>query len=136
VPHAVQIEHDFFRVLGQATHAHGQQAHFHLGGIVRQLVGGGRFVVGQLQPVERRRRRQRAAAILAEGIGLVAGGREQRIAPEFRVIVEVFIAQAHRVDALGQQLHHRVIDQALIAPVVEAAGERAGEPQTGIDLAQ
>jgi len=80
-------------------------------------------------------RRQRATVIPTEGIGLVEGGREQRIAPGLHVFVDGFISEARCADALDQQLRHRAIYQALIAPVVEAAGESPGEPQTGIALA-
>jgi len=79
--------------------------------------------------------RQRATVIPTEGIGLVEGGREQRIAPGLHVFVDGFISEARCADALDQQLRHRAIYQALIAPVVEAAGESPGEPQTGIALA-
>ena len=86
-------------MLGQTTSSHGQQASLDLGWIVRHLVAASASVVGQLQAVQRGRRRQGNAAIggidplLSQGIGLVAGGGQQGVQPQPLVIINVFITQ-------------------------------------------
>jgi hypothetical protein len=142
VAHAIQIDHDLLGVLAQAAHSQLQQAGFHLDRIVRQPVTPRHLVVRQLQAVERRGRGQRDAAKLrvetlhAQGIALIARRRQQRVTAQLFVIIEVFIPQGQAVDALGQQLRHRVIDKPLIALVTKAASQRARQTQAGIELAQ
>ncbi|MFT5412795.1 MAG: hypothetical protein ACI9NC_005547 [Verrucomicrobiales bacterium] len=41
------------------------------------------------------------AALFAEEVGLVAAQRENRVEPELVVVVDVFVAEGDRVDALG-----------------------------------
>jgi hypothetical protein len=97
--HRVQIHHDFLTVLGQTTGSPGQPASLDRGRIVRHLVAASASVVGQLQAVQRGRRRQGNAAIggidplLSQGIGLVAGGGQQGVQPQPLVIINVFITQ-------------------------------------------
>ena len=52
------------------------------------------------------------------------------------MIVEVLATQRQTVEPLGQQLGHGVIDIAGVARVVKAAGQRAGQAQAVIDLAE
>ncbi len=138
--HRVQVQHQFARVLGQAAHAQGQQTGFQLLRIVRQLVATGLFVVGQLQPIERGRRRQRGAAVvrehavLAQWITLLAGHRQQRIAAQLRVVVEVFVAQRQGHDPLGQQFGQRMIHEARVAVIAETVGQRAAQPEALVHL--
>ena len=52
------------------------------------------------------------------------------------MIAEILATQGQAVEALGEQLLRRVIDEDLRALVVEALGQRAGQAQVGVDLAQ
>ena len=128
--------------MGRTAHAQLEQAGFDLARIVRELVAAGALVVGQLQAVERGRRRQGRAAVvrehlvLAQRIGLVAGDGQQRVAAQLRVIVEVLVPQRQPVEPLRQQFLKPVIHKAGVAPIVETPGQRAGEAQAMIGLAQ
>ena len=129
-------------MLWQAARAQGEQAIGDGLWIVSQFVAAGGFVVGELQPVERGGSRQgRAAeggveAVLTERIELVARGGQERIAAQESVVIEILVTQGQAVKALGQKLGHRVIHEADVARVEEARGQRAGEPQPVIDLAE
>ena len=129
-------------MLGQSARAHRQQARFDGLGIVRQLVTAGGFVVREFQPVERARRGQGGAAeggvaaVQPQRIELVAGRGQQRIAAQEGVGIEVCVTQRLAVKPLGQQLGHGVIDLAGVARVVEAGGQRAGQAEAVIDLAE
>ena len=52
------------------------------------------------------------------------------------VVMEVFVTQPQAVKPLGQKLGQRMIDIAGIARIAETSGQRAGETQAVIDLAQ
>jgi hypothetical protein len=129
MPHRIQINHDLGGVLGQATHPQLHQTRFDPGRLVRQLVATGVPVVGQLQPVERGRSGQgqtpmaRIETVLPQGILFVASRGQQRIPPQLRVIVDIFAAQRQPVNALRQQLPHRVIDEHRLALVPKALGQ-------------
>jgi hypothetical protein len=75
-------------------------------------------------------------SVAAQWIFFSAGGRQQRIAAQLLVVVDVFIAQGLTVNPLGQQLRHRVFDLDLIAVIAKAAGQPSCESERKIDLAQ
>ena len=52
------------------------------------------------------------------------------------VIVEVFVAQGQAIDALGEQLFHRVLDEERMAVVGKAAAQAAEHPEAAVELAQ
>jgi hypothetical protein len=62
--------------------------------------------------------------------------REARVLAQLVVIVEIFVAQRQAEDALPDQRLHLVLDQARIAPVVEARGEPLHQRQTLVHLPQ
>lgn len=140
--HRVEVQHHFARVLGQSAHPHRQQTLFNRCRIVGELVSASGFVVGKLQPVEGARRRQGRAAeggiesIQPQRIELVAGRGQERIPAQESVVIEIIVTQRLAVKPLGQQLRQGVIDLAGGARVVEAAGQRAGQAQPVIDLAE
>jgi hypothetical protein len=142
MPHRIEVEDDLARVLGQTPRAQLEQTGFDLLWIVRQLVAAGVAVVGEFEAVERGRRRQRRAAIrgtepvLAERVGVLAGDGQERIAAQLIVIIEVFVTEGERFDALGEQGFEVVLDEAGVALIVEASGQRPGEAEAAIDLAQ
>ena len=129
-------------MLGQTTRPHDQQAGLDLSRIVRHLVAASASVVGQLQAVERGGRRQGNAAIggvdplLSQGIGLVAGGGQQRVQPQPLVIINVFVTQGQSVNALRQHLLDGMLDPDLVAPIVKALRQSLGQPKIGVHLAQ
>ncbi len=140
VTHRVQVQHHFHSVLGQTTRAHLQKTGGDLLGIMRQLVAARVFVVRQLQAVERRGCRQCRSGmknpVLSQGIFLAASRRQQRIAPQLLMVVEVFIAQRLPVEPLRQQLRHRVFDKNRVALIAKAGGQSGQQPELLIDLAQ
>lgn len=75
-------------------------------------------------------------AVLSQRVGFVAGGGQQRIQPQARVIVEVFLTQGQPVQALGQELFHGMVHIRLRARIVEAPGQGSRQAQARIDLAQ
>ena len=52
------------------------------------------------------------------------------------MIIEVFVAQRQPVDALSQQLPHRVVHKYLLPLVLKALGQRLGQAQVDVHLAQ
>ena len=98
------------------------------------------FVVGQLQPIERRGTSQSDTFLMqpiqAEGIALVASHGQQRIQAQPIMIIEVFVTQSQAVEPLGHQLLDRVIGITQIAPVSEAGRQRSRQSQALINLAQ
>jgi hypothetical protein len=134
----VEIEHHFPGVLGQSAHAHLQERRFDLLGIMRQLVVAARLHIAQFQPIERGAPRQRLAliapgALRAQRIFLAGCHRQERIAAQRVVIVEILVAQRQAVEALGEQLLHAVLDVARIAPVRKARRQLGAHPQPTID---
>jgi len=131
---------NFLRVFGQTANAHPQQAPLHLRRIVRQLVATRRLVVGQLQPVQCRRTRQCDATVLwvepvpPQWIDLLAGRRQERIAPQSLMIIEILVAQRQPVDALRQQLLRRVINETPVTPVRKTPSQCLGHTKARVDL--
>lgn len=78
----------------------------------------------------------RAAALGAEHIGLARRRRQQRIAPQLGVIVEILITQRQPVEPLREQLADLVLNQILPAPIDKTASQPAAQPEPRIDLAQ
>ena len=142
MPHGIQINDQFAGILGQAPHAHLQQAIGHLGRVVRQFVAAGVPVVGQLQPVEGGRAGQRQPPMTGietvppQRIFFIAGGGQEGIAPQLVVIVEVFVTQGQPKNPLRQQLAHRVIHKHLLAVVAKTLGQVVGQAQLAVHLPQ
>ena len=78
----------------------------------------------------------RVPPVAAQRVGLVAGGGQERIAPERVVIVEILVAQRQTVEALREPLGKRGITVARVAPIRERLRQRARQSQTVIYLAQ
>jgi hypothetical protein len=142
VPHRIQINHDFRRVLGQTAHSHLQQTRRDLDRIVPQLVATRVPVVGQLQTVERGGPGQRQppmtriAPVLAQRIHFVAGGRQERIVPQLRMIIDICVPQRLGIDTLRQQLGQGVIHKHLLALIPKALRQSISQTQVVIHLAQ
>ena len=129
-------------MLGQTPHAHRQQTVFDGRRIVRQLVAAGGFVVREFQAVQRARRGQSRAAkgriepVPAQRIELVASRGQEGIAAQEGVVIEILVTQRQPVKPLGQKLGQRMINKAGVARIAETGGQRAGQTQAVIDLAQ
>ena len=142
VAHRSEVQHHCARVFGQAPRPQREQTLCNRRRLVRQLVAARGLVVGKFQPVERRGRGQgRAAqgwmaAVPPERIELVALRGQQRIAAPEGVVIELLITQRQPVEPLGQQLREPMIDEAGGARGVETGGQRAGQAQAVIDLAE
>jgi len=78
----------------------------------------------------------RVAPLGAERVELARGHREQRIAAQRGMIIEILVTQRQPMHALREQLRDAVLDKARLAPVAEARRERAGHSQAVIDLPQ
>ena len=63
---------------------------------------------------------------LPQRVGFIHGYGQHRIGPKLIVIVQVLISQAEPVDALPQQLLHRVFDQPLV-PVIGETLRQSGD---------
>jgi hypothetical protein len=59
-----------------------------------------------------------------------------QIVPQGVVVIEILVTQRQPVDALPQQIGHRVGDETRIAPVLENPGQRRGKPHSAIRLPQ
>ena len=100
------------------------------------------FVIGKFQPVQRGRSGQggvaklRHKAILPRWIELFAGGGQERIPAQLRVIIQVLVTQGHGVKTLGQQMLQGMIDPLLLALVHETLGQPPHRPQSPVDLTQ
>jgi hypothetical protein len=75
-----------------------------------------------------------ATPLCAEHVLLARRRRQQRIAPQVRVVIEVLIAQRQRVNALREKFLHAVIDEFGIAAIHKTTCQYAGDAQTRIDL--
>ena len=97
---------------------------------------------GQLQSVQCALARQRLARValphtmLARDIGLAHQRRQQRVATQVVVIVEILIPQRQPVEPLSDQLLHRVLDQPRVAMIREAIRELLDDPNPLLHLAQ
>jgi len=142
VPHRVEVHDEFTRALVQTAHAHFEQRGFDARGGVRDLVRAVVAVIAQFQTVEggaagqRHARVGRVQPVAAQRIGLVTGGGQEGSVPERVVSVEILVAQREAAEPLGEQLGERVIAVARVAPVGEGLGQRAGQSQAAIQLAQ
>jgi len=78
----------------------------------------------------------RIETVHAQRIELVASRGQEGIAAQEGVVIEILVAQRQPVEPLGQKLGQRMIDKAGVARVAETGGQRAGQTQAVIDLAQ
>ena len=142
VAHGVEVQDDLARVFGQAPDPQFQQAGFDLGRIVGDFMRAGLLVVGQLQPVERGGAGQGHAPVLrpdpihSQRVAFVARNGQQRIQPQPRMVIEIFIPQGQAIEPLIQELFDGVIHPLRLAVVVEAGRQTAGQAQPAVDLAQ
>lgn len=96
----------------------------------------------QLQPIERALPRQRTTAIrrvdaiLTSRILLADQHRQQRIAPQGLVVVEVFIPQTQPEDPLLEQIDKRMCDLVGIPMIVKAVRKPLQQPSPRLDLAE
>jgi len=94
-----------------------------------------------LHPLQRRGGGQRPtpvglAPVRAERIRLVRRHRQQRIAPQVRVVVQVLVTERQCVEPLRHQLAHRVLDKPPVPLVDETTRQRAREADRTVRLAQ
>jgi len=61
---------------------------------------------------------------------------ENRIAAQFVVVVQVFVAERNAMQALGYERLKAVLDQFLVAPVRETDRRLPGQSDPAIDLPQ
>ena len=61
---------------------------------------------------------------------------QRRIAAQLVVIVEIFVAQRQRLDALGEEFADLMFDEDGVAAVFEAGGEARQQFDAAADLAQ
>ena len=127
----VQVQPDLPRRLGVRLHEQPYQQvverlrlrHDALVAMRRRLLGN-----AQLQTVQRARTRQRRAPVAiphpirAGRVRLARQQRQQRVAAQFVVIVQIFVAQRHRVHALRQQRPHVVLHAQRITVIDETTG--------------
>jgi hypothetical protein len=98
-------------------------------------VGASRFVVAQLQPIERRGAGQRIASIVlaapiqAQRVALVCGQREERVAAQRVMIVEILVTDGQAQHALGQEQQPRLYVYFPL-PLAAAIGLNAGDEVT------
>jgi hypothetical protein len=78
----------------------------------------------------------RAAALGTEHVALARRRRQQRIAPQLGVIVEILITQRQPVEPLCEQLADLVLDQILPAPIHKTTRQPSAQSEARIDLAQ
>lgn len=141
----VHVENNLVRRLGVLAEEHLDEEVFKLrvpGGdffIARGGAGPGRR---QFQAIERVATGQGLAPVLgtdATGAGRIvmsASDRQQRIVPQFVMVVEVFVAEGDAEHPLGEQMFEAVFDQVGIAEVVEAFGQGLDAPEPLVDLAE
>lgn len=138
----VEIEHEHLRVARETTHAQLQKRRLHRLWVRVQLAVIIRVLRAEFEAVERRRAGQRRAAmpgaspLHAEDVLFSCRRREQWIQAQPRVIIEILVAEGECVDALGEQLAHAVNHQSGDAAIGETSGQRAGDGEARIDLAQ
>ena len=93
----------------------------------------GRLVIAQLQPMERGGAGQghtpvlRPDAVPPQRVALVARDGQQVIHAPSRMVIDIFIAQGQAMEPLLQELFDGVIDPRLLAVVMEAARQIAGQ---------
>ncbi len=75
-----------------------------------------------------------AAVIFAQHILFAHGHRQQRIASQIAVVVEVLVSERHTERALRHQLLDAVFDQLRIAPIPKAPGQHPRQPQPSIRI--
>ena len=98
--------------------------------------------LAQLQAVQCARARQRIPPIPLPGslragqVGLARPERQQAVAAQRVVIVEVFIAQGNPTHPLGDHLQHRVLDLPGVAIIGEAICDALHQRQAAIHLPQ
>jgi hypothetical protein len=79
---------------------------------------------------------RRIEAILAQRIEFLANGGQERVQPQTLMIVELFVTQRQPIEALRQQLRHRVIHINLLARLAETLGHAVRETKIDVHLAQ
>jgi hypothetical protein len=67
-------------------------------------------------------------------IRLLHQHRQQWIAPQLLVIVQIFVSQGQTIDSLGHQLLHRVLDQIRIPIIGETSSKLVEDPDALLDL--
>src|SRR5271165_3449289 len=99
------------------------------------------FIVSEFQPVEGRSAGQRLALVL----GSTSSGQrilftnhhgKERIESQKIMIIEILVASRQSQQTLSNEFAHGVFDQEWVAQIAKAPGQRAGNPQTLIDLTQ
>ena len=141
----VQVQPDLPRRLAVRPHEQPDQQvverlrlrHDALVAMYRRLRG-----VAQLQTVQRARTRQRRTPIAlphparARRIHLARRQRQQRVAAQFVVIVEVLVTQRQRVHALRQQRAHVMLDARRVAVIDETPGQPFRQPDALVHFAK
>ena len=138
----IEVEHQHLCIARKAAHAEVQERRLNRLWLRVQLAVMIRVLSSQLKAVQGRRTRQRCAAMSAapplrtQHILLPSRRGQQRIAPQVGVIVEVFITQRQRVNALSEQFPHAVVDERGIASIHKTSRQSAGDAQARINLSE
>jgi hypothetical protein len=77
-----------------------------------------------------------AETIVTLNVLLARHQRVQRVQAQTVVIIEIFVAQRQRTNALAQQLRQRVFDEDRIAQILKATHQPLDKSQLQIDTAQ
>jgi len=84
--------------------------------------------LGRVLQSRQRRLASHRCALLALRLQLAGQSRQHRIVPQLVVVVEVLIAQRDAEHPLTDQSCNRVLDALRVAPVPEASGKPANQP--------
>ena len=141
----VQVQPDLLRRLGVGVQEDVRQHAVQRVRVRRDAmvaVPGDLFRLAQLQPVQRARARQRTApvplprALRAGRVRLADQQRQQAVAAQRVVVVQILVAQRQPVHPLRHQLPRRVLHLPAVAMILEAARDPGHQPQPPVHLAQ
>ncbi len=128
----VEIDDHLTRLLIESADTFSDQQSLDLRVVGLDLVGASLFVVAQLQAVKGRGAGQRIALILfaapihAQRVALVCGHRDERVAPQRVMIVEILVTGGQAQHALGQELAEGMLDKEGLACVAKTGRQAAG----------
>jgi hypothetical protein len=133
----VEIQHDLARRAPMRLEEQIDQQRIDLRAVAVDPVILRRMTPGRvLQAIERALASQRLAVGPQHRAQLAGQHRKRRILAQFVVVVEILVAQRQAEDTLPNQSLDLMLDVASVAPIDEAAGEAAHQPETLIDLSQ
>jgi hypothetical protein len=133
----VEIEHDLARRALMRLEKKIDQQRIDAGPVAVDLVILRRMAPRRvLQPIERALAGQGLAVRPQHRAQLAGKHRERRVLAQLVMIVEVLVAQRQAEDALPHQRLDPMLDISSVAPIGEARGKPAHQPETPIHLPQ